>query len=484
MVSAAFWLPAIFFLDKNTKCVILYIYKNDKTVKNVILGRGYRKTPQKSQGDDLMNNVKIPSSHNIFKKAWCRAFQKVFKLAIPLMPYRKPCVIGSIESVPETLKNEGSRSVVIVTDKSMLLLGFMDRLRNLLLNAGFKVCVFYGTDANPTVKNIKTAYRIYKWNYCDSIVALGGGSVMDCAKALGICAAYPDRKISSFRGILKVHRKLPPLIAIPTTAGTGSETTLAAVIRDEKKKEKYAISSFPLIPQYAVLDPTLTMTLPPAVTAATGMDALTHAVEAYIGGSTTKETRRHALNAVKLVFDNLEKAWADGKNLLARRNMLQAAFEAGYAFTVSYVGYVHAMAHALGGMYNIAHGVANAAILPVVLKAYGKSAENELAELAVAAGIATEKTPVSEAASSFIAAIEAKNRTFGIKSEFQELRLCDISHLSKLAEKEANPLYPVPVIWSRWSLQKAFMRLLPETAAENSRIAEKSAEPADESLIA
>ena len=445
----------------------------------------------KTQGDYLMNNERIASSHNIFKKAWCRTFQKVFKLAIPLMPYRKPAVIGSIESVPETLKNEGSRSVVIVTDKSMLLLGFMDRLRILLEKAGLKVCVFYGTDANPTVQNIKTAYRIYKWNYCDSIVALGGGSVMDCAKALGICAVYPNRKISSFRGILKVHRKLPPLIAIPTTAGTGSETTLAAVIRDEKKKEKYAISSFPLIPKYAVLDPSLTMTLPPSVTAATGMDALTHAVEAYIGGSTTKETRRHALNAVQLVFDNLEKAWADGKNLLARRNMLQAAFEAGYAFTVSYVGYVHAMAHALGGMYNIAHGVANAAILPVVLKAYGKSAEAKLAELAVAAGVATEETPVSEAASAFIAAIEAKNRTFGIKSEFQELHLCDIPQLSKMAEKEANPLYPVPVIWSRRSIAKLFMRLLPEESAMTATTAENGNAPTvecatekEESLIA
>ena len=445
----------------------------------------------KTQGDYLMKNEKIPSSHNIFKKAWCRVFQKAFKLAIPLMPYRKPCVIGSIESVPETLKNEGCRSVVIVTDKSMLLLGFMDRLRILLEKAGLKVCVFYGTDANPTVQNIKTAYRIYKWNYCDSIVALGGGSVMDCAKALGICAVYPNRKISSFRGILKVHRKLPPLIAIPTTAGTGSETTLAAVIRDEKKKEKYAISSFPLIPKYAVLDPSLTMTLPPSVTAATGMDALTHAVEAYIGGSTTKETRCHALNAVKLVFDNLEKAWADGKNLLARRNMLQAAFEAGYAFTVSYVGYVHAMAHALGGMYNIAHGVANAAILPVVLKAYGKSAEKKLAELAVAAGVATEETPVSEAAAAFIAAIEAKNRTFGIKSEFQELRLIDIPQLSKMAEKEANPLYPVPVIWSRRSITKLFMRLLPEASAMTTTTAENGNSPAvecatekEESLIA
>ncbi|MCR4938644.1 MAG: iron-containing alcohol dehydrogenase [Treponemataceae bacterium] len=409
-----------------------------------------------------MKNEKISSSHNIFKKVWCRLFQKVFKLAIPLMPYRKPDVIDSIRLVPETLRKEGCHSVVIVTDKSMLILGFMDRLKDILDKAGFRVFVFYGTDVNPTVKNIKEAYRIYKFNKCDSIVALGGGSSMDCAKALGVCAAYPDREISSFRGILKVRRKLPTLVAIPTTAGTGSETTLAAVIRDQKKKEKYAISSFPLIPKYAVLDPSLTVTLPPSITAATGMDALTHAVEAYIGGSTTEVTRRHALHAVSLIFGNLEKAWSDGQNLEARRNMLQAAFEAGYAFTVSYVGYVHAMAHALGGMYNIAHGVANAAILPVVLKAYGKAAEKKLAELAVAAGVATENTPLSEAAFAFISAVEEKNRTFGIKSEFKELRIADIPALSRMAEKEGNPLYPVPVIWSRGSLQKAFMRLLPE----------------------
>ena len=481
-------------LDKNTKIVILYVYKIDKNLEIVILNDGQWWTSTtnvtntatntaETQGDNLMENNRVISPANIIKRAGCRIFQKVFKLSIPLMPYRKPDVVNSIDDIPGILSKEGSRSVVIVTDKSMVLLGFMDRLRILLEKAGLKVCVFYGTDVNPTIKNIKTAYRIYKWNYCDSIIALGGGSAMDCAKALGISAVYPNRSISSFRGILKVHRKLPPLIAIPTTAGTGSETTLAAVLRDEKTKEKYAISSFPLIPKYAVLDPTLTVTLPPSITASTGMDALTHAVEAYIGGSTTKETRRHAINAVKLIFGNLEKAWADGKNIEARRNMLKAAFDAGFAFTVSYVGYVHAMAHALGGMYNIAHGVANAAILPVVLKAYGKAAEKKLAELAVAAGVATEETPDSEAAAAFIAAIEEKNRTFGIKSEFQELRLCDIPQLSKMAEKEANPLYPVPVIWSRRGIAKLFTRLLPEASAMTSPAAECVTEK-NETLIA
>ena len=204
---------------------------------------------------------------------------------------------------------------------------------------------------------------------------------MDCAKGVGARLAHPKKTVSQMKGVLRVWRKLPTLIAIPTTAGTGSEVTLAAVITDGERHDKYALMSFPLIPHYAVLDAALTVSLPPALTAATGMDALTHAVEAYIGRSTTRETRRLALEAARLVFSNVEQAFRDGKNLGARRNMLHAAYKAGAAFSKSYVGYIHAIAHALGGQYGTPHGLANAVIMPCVLEAYGASAHRKLYEL-------------------------------------------------------------------------------------------------------
>ena len=184
------------------------------------------------------------------------------------------------------------------------------------------------------------------------------------------CAVKPNQSLAQMKGILKVHKKLPLLMAVPTTAGTGSETTLAAVITDADTRYKYAINDFPLIPRYAVLDPKVTLSLPPFITATTGMDALTHAVEAYIGNSTTIDTRRDALKAVKLIFENIDIAYEHGDNIQARRNMLHASFYAGCAFTKSYVGYVHAVAHSLGGQYNVPHGLANAILLPLVLREY------------------------------------------------------------------------------------------------------------------
>ena len=233
---------------------------------------------------------------------------------------------------------------------------------------------------------------------------LGGGSSLDCAKAVGARAAKPKQSLAKMKGILKVHKRLPLLIAIPTTAGTGSETTLAAVITDAETRHKYTINDFPLIPRYAVLDPKVTLSLPPFITATTGMDALTHAVETYIGNSTTYRTRKDALLAVRLIFENIDTVYTDGKDVNARRNMLHASFYAGCAFTKSYVGYVHAVAHSLGGEYNVPHGYANAVLLPFVLEAYRASGHGnssyakKLHRLAVAAGVAENDTPHDAAA--------------------------------------------------------------------------------------
>jgi len=305
--------------------------------------------------------------------------------------------------------------------------------------------------------------KLYLDNGCDCIIGFGGGSSMDCAKAVGARIAKPKQSLAKMKGILKVRRKLPLLMAVPTTAGTGSETTLAAVITDAQTRYKYAINDFPLIPRYAVLDPKVTLSLPPFITATTGMDALTHAVEAYIGNSTTYGTRKDALLAVKLIFENIDTAYEDGSNVEARRNMLHASFYAGCAFTKSYVGYVHAIAHSLGGEYNVPHGLANAVILPMLLEAYGEKIHKKLARLAIAAGLADDDTPCSEAAGQFIRAVKDMKKRFGIGDHIPEIQETDIPKLAHYADKEANPLYPVPVLMDAAKLESFYRILMTET---------------------
>lgn len=393
---------------------------------------------------------------NLLRKIYCRAFQSAFRLVMPLLPYRKPAVYGSIEQIPHILQTNNCPTVLIVTDASIIKLGLTDRLQKALDASHISYCIYDGTVANPTTENVAEAMKLYLSNRCNAIIGFGGGSSMDCAKALGVCIARPDRPLSRMKGILKVHKKLPLLIAVPTTAGTGSETTLAAVITDAKTRHKYAINDFPLIPGYAVLDPKVTLSLPPSITAATGMDALTHAVEAYIGNSTTRETRRDALLAVKLIFENLDAAYTNGSDIRARRNMLKASFHAGCAFTKSYVGYVHAVAHSLGGEYNVPHGLANSVLLPFVLEAYGKTIHRKLAYLAVAAGIAAKETPTETAAKKFIAAIKEMKARYGIGDTISAVKKEDISKLARYADKEANPLYPVPVLMNATELESFY----------------------------
>lgn len=397
---------------------------------------------------------------NRLKKVYCRVFQTALKISIPFLPYRKPAIIGSVKEIPYILDENSIESVLIVTDSSIMRLGLLERLESALHKAGIEYHIYDKTVANPTTDNVAEALGMYRRNKCQSIIGFGGGSSMDCAKAVGARIARPKTKLSKMEGILKVRKKLPLLIAVPTTAGTGSETTIAAVITDSKTRHKYAINDFPLIPRYTVLDPKITMSLPPFVTATTGMDALTHAVEAYIGNSTTRETRKDALLAVKLIFRNLDKAYEDGGNLEARRKMLNASYFAGCAFTKSYVGYVHAIAHSLGGEYNVAHGLANAVILPIVLEKYGSTINRKLHKLAIAAGIADRSMPSDEAAALFIEEIKNMQKRFGIGTKIPELREKDIKKLSSYANKEANPLYPVPVLMNTKELSEIYYELL------------------------
>lgn len=413
-------------------------------------------------------NMIIPermlSIMNIVRKFYCRTFQTGLKIALPLLPYRKPNIAGSVKAIPDILRKHGCDRILIITDAGIMKLGLTKRLEKVLAQNQIPYYIYDKTVANPTTANVAEALELYHANNCNAIIGFGGGSSMDCAKAVGARIAKPKQSLAKMKGILKVLKKLPLLIAIPTTAGTGSETTLAAVITDAETRYKYAINDFPLIPKYAVLDPKVTLSLPPSITAATGMDALTHAIEAYIGRSTTYGTRKNSLMAVKLIFRNIDKAYATGSDIDARRNMLHASFYAGCAFTKSYVGYVHAIAHSLGGEYNVPHGLANAVLLPFMLEAYGPCIHKKLYQLSVAAGVSEKGAPYNVAAAEFIEAIKDMKKRFNIGDTVKEIRDEDIPKLAHYADKEGNPLYPVPVLMDAKELEQFYYLLMEDSS--------------------
>lgn len=383
------------------------------------------------------------------KKIWYRTCQKVLMFGMCFMDWSDPELLegeGAVLRLPEFIKNKGLDKVLVVTDKGLMGLHLLDPLFAKLQEIGVNYVVFDDVQPNPTITNIENCRSVYLENNCQGIIAFGGGSPMDCAKAAAARVVKPKQSVRKMRGYLKVHKKLPPFFAVPTTAGTGSETTLAAVVTDPETHEKNAICDSCLRPKYAVLDPTLTIGLPPHITSTIGMDALTHAVEAYIGKSNVKSTIRYAEEATKLIFDNLEKAYTNGKDIEARNNMLKGSFLAGNAFTRAFVGYVHAIAHNLGGMYNTPHGLANAVILPYVLEWYGPSVYKKLAKLADLIGITNEQMSVEEKAKSFIQEIKRMNHAMNIPEKFDFIKEEDVPLLVERALKEGNPGYPVPKI--------------------------------------
>lgn len=389
---------------------------------------------------------------NPIKAIYCRSVQAVLRAALPVLPYREPQVFHSCGELSTVFQKENIRRVLIVTDAGIVRSGIAAQLEAVLDEDDISYAVYDQTRPNPTVVNVEQALSLYRRYRCQALIAIGGGSSMDCAKAVGARLARPGTPLGKLKGTLRILRPLPTLIAIPTTAGTGSETTLAAVITDTQAQHKYVMNDFVLIPKYAVLDARLTLSLPPHLTATTGMDALTHAVEAYIGRSTTRQTRQEALEATRLVFANVERAYRNGKDYEARSNMLTAAYRAGIAFSRSYVGYVHAVAHSLGGQYNIPHGLANAVLLPYVLESYGSCIHRKLHDLAVAAGIADAQEEDAGAAAKFIRAIRQLNARMGIPETLEGIRPEDIPVMAAHAEKEANPLYPVPRLMTREEL--------------------------------
>ncbi|MCL2763857.1 MAG: iron-containing alcohol dehydrogenase [Treponema sp.] len=386
---------------------------------------------------------------------FCRVFQFIFNFGARILPWRKAIPVegpGSISLIPELLHKQKVNKPLLVTDNGLVKAGIVQRIIDVLVKAQFAYAVFTDVEPNPSVSTVNKIQKFYLDQGCDGIIALGGGSSMDAAKGAAARVARPKKSVNQLGGLLRVLRKMPPFIAIPTTAGTGSETTIAALITDTDTNHKYAIMDLCLIPRYAILDSELTLGLPPSITGATGMDALTHAVEAYLCWTyNTRESINFALDAVKIIFANLEKVFNNGSDVHARQAMLLASYKAGFAFTRAGVGNIHAIAHTMGGLYNTPHGLANAVILPKVLEDYGKKVHRKLARLAEAAGLAdkADKKPHAEKARIFIDAIYAMNERMGIPKGFDCIKNEDIPKMIKWASKESNPLYPVPVIYRK-----------------------------------
>lgn len=393
---------------------------------------------------------------NVFERCFCRTYQFFFRAALPLLPYREPAIIHNMEQVAETLIQKNKTSILIVTDKGIKKAGLLDDLLEKLTLHRITYTIYDDTVPNPTISNVEEAKDLYLANNCNAIIGFGGGSSMDCAKICAARIAKPHQSIRKMRGILKIHKKLPLLIAVPTTAGTGSETTVTAVITDSDSHHKYPISDFCLIPDYAVLDAQVTVGLPTHLTATTGMDALTHAVEAYIGGTTTRYTRKMAEETVSIITRYLKRAYDNGTDIEARENMLRASFCAGIAFTRSYVGYVHGIAHSLGGQYGTPHGLANAVVLPHMLGHYGQSCNKRLGRLAIRTGIATSQDSTTLATLKFIAWVKEMNRSMNIPKFIEGIREEDIPTMARHAASESNPLYPVPKLMNAKELENMY----------------------------
>lgn len=399
------------------------------------------------------------------KKCSYRVQHYVMKYGVKLLKFPVPKLLtgaGSLSKLHTEISSRGIKNVLVVTDKGLMNLGLLNNLFKSLEENNIKYSTYDNVQPNPTINNIEDARKMYIDNNCEGIIAFGGGSPMDCAKGAGARIVNSKKSIKAMKGLFKVRKNLPPLFAVPTTAGTGSECTVAAVVTDPNTHEKFAVNDTKLVPKIAVLDPELTIGLPPHITSTTGMDALTHAVEAYVGIHGTKFTNQNAEKAVKIIFDDLENAYKDGSNIEVRFQMALASYYAGLAFTRAYVGYVHAIAHNLGGLYGVPHGLANAVVLPYILDYFGDSINGKLAKLAIAGGIGEKNESEKELAKRFIENVKQMNKNMNIPTFIKELKEEDIPLIAERALQEGNPGYPVPKIMNEKECKQILNLLLPD----------------------
>lgn len=403
------------------------------------------------------------------RRIWCRCYQRVMYIAEFMLPWRVPEQIsgeGSLKKLAAFAKSKGFKSGLLVTDSVLFGLGMAQPIIDGFKAEGLKLTVFDKVVPNPTIQNIEEGLQLYKDNDCDVIIALGGGSSMDCAKGIGARVARPKKSIPQMKGVLKVMKKLPPLVAIPTTSGTGSEVTSFSVITDKKNGNiKYPLADYSLTPDVAIIDPQFTWSMPKSIVADTGLDVLTHAIEAYVSTMANDYTDGLALHAIEMVFTYLEKSYNGDR--LAREKMHNASCIAGMAFTNAFLGLNHSMAHKLGGEYHIPHGRANAILLPYVIKYNATKptkfasfpkykeyvADERYAKIARRVGLCSAKAPTQEAVDSLISAIEDLMRATERPLSISACGISEAEFMSKVEELSykafedqcttANPVYPL-----------------------------------------
>lgn len=346
--------------------------------------------------------------------------------------------IGSLDEAMLAIRKYGFRKALIVTDAGLAKAGVAAKVASLLAQQDINSTLFDGAKPNPTVSNVEKGLELLGRSDCDFIISLGGGSPHDCAKGIALCAANGGH-ISDYEGVDQSAKPQMPLIAINTTAGTASEMTRFCIITDEVRHVKMAIVDRNVTPLLSVNDPALMVAMPKGLTAATGMDALTHAIEAYVSTAANPITDACALKAITLISNNLRLAVSNGSDLAARENMAYAQFLAGMAFNNASLGYVHAMAHQLGGFYDLPHGVCNAVLLPHVQSFNALVCADRLTDVAVAMGVDTHGFSPEKGAQAAIAAIRSLSRDVEIPAGLRELgaKLNDIPLLASNALKDA-----------------------------------------------
>ena len=369
----------------------------------------------------------------------------------------------ALADLAERIRADGVKKLLLVCGKTVMKHGLAAGFVEELSKRSIEVTVYDGAAPNPTISDVENGVICYKAASCDGICAFGGGSSMDCAKIIGARITNPKKSVGQLGGMLKVKKALPPLYVVPTTAGTGSEATLAAVVVNPADHHKYSVNDPALVPLAAALAPELTCSLPPFLTASCGMDALTHAVEAYTNIYGRKEAYAMAESAVKDIMGTVRRAYSNGSDLAARGVMLKASYKAGAAFTRNCVGYVHAIGHPLSGFYDLPHGEVMAALLPIILRKYGSAVTEPLSHLADVCGIGTESSgdrhpaegpvtgrseSVETKAAAFIGTIESMNREFGIQETFDCIREEDIGTMVEYAFAEVKT-YPTPLIFTK-----------------------------------
>lgn len=367
------------------------------------------------------------------------------------------CGEGSAEQLVAHMLRSGSRKILLVTDKPLVELGLAGRIVSAVNARGGEIVVYDGVLPDPTIAVVQGALDCYQRDNCDAVLALGGGSSIDTAKT--VAAAATNGGIAPILGMFKVKQAPAHLYAIPTTAGTGSEVSFFAVISDPETHQKNGIGDTSMLPKATALDPTLMTGLPRHITAATGMDALTHAIETYIATAANEEVRSYSRPAVEMIFTSLPRAYEEGSDLEARETMAIASYYAGVSLNIAAVGYVHAIAHQLGARYGTPHGLANAIVMPYVLDVNIDAAGQALAELAELIGVCASGDSTRTKAEKFVAAVRAMNSRVGIPESLDTLRPEDIPALAKASVKEGRT-YAVPLVLGEAQVTEILHKML------------------------